>query len=304
VPQNSEIWSSESGFPNVGEVKYSFIKTNGINLNVLETGPKDGEFVLLLHGFPETALLSWSTQLKPLADAGYHVVAPDMRGYNKSDKPQGVGSYAVEVIVEDIVGLLNHFKRDKAAVIAHDWGAAIAWSLAEIHPERVSKLAILNVPHPQVMESYVYSHWSQLRKSWYIFFFQLPELPEWKLSKNNYSSFVSLLAHAGTPGKTFSADVMKRYVQSWSELDSLTAMINWYRAVVRYPLVIPVKNQRILMPTLILWGEHDVALDKEMAILSKPQCDHAELIFLDASHFVQHDRPEETAKHLLNFLKH
>jgi pimeloyl-ACP methyl ester carboxylesterase len=153
------------------------IKTNGITLHVVEAGPVDGPPVILLHGFPE-AWYSWRYHIKSLAAAGYHVLAPDQRGYNLSDKPKGVKAYRLGELALDIVGLLDQIGQPKAVIIGHDWGAAVGWYLATCYPERVEKYIALNVPHPSLMPILLRRYPRQLLKSWYVIFFQLPWLPE------------------------------------------------------------------------------------------------------------------------------
>ncbi|HEX2979920.1 MAG TPA: alpha/beta hydrolase, partial [Anaerolineaceae bacterium] len=121
-----------------------------LRLHAEVAGPVDGPLVVLLHGFPEF-WYGWRNQIAPLAQAGFHVVAPDQRGYNLSDKPAGIGAYHLDALAADVLSILDHFKREQAFVVGHDWGAAVAWHLAIHHPERVERLAILNVPHPGAM---------------------------------------------------------------------------------------------------------------------------------------------------------
>jgi pimeloyl-ACP methyl ester carboxylesterase len=148
----------------------------GVRLHYVEAGPGDGPLVVLLHGFP-AFWYSWRYQLPALAQAGFHVVAPDMRGYNLSDKPSGWRAYEGSLLAGDIDGLIRHFGAERAHVVGHDWGAAVAYSLAMLHPDKVDRLAILNVPHPARLLA-AFRTFKQLKKSWYIFFFQLPSLPE------------------------------------------------------------------------------------------------------------------------------
>jgi len=169
IPQSN--WNPERIIRFPSGARYSFIKVNGAKLNVLEAGPSDGPMVVLLHGFPDTALLSWCHQVDVLSKAGYHVIAPDQRGYNVSEKFEDIKSYHLNELTSDVIGLLDHFAVKKAFVVGHDWGAFVAWSVALNYPERVEKLVILNVPHPDIFRFYVFTNLAQLRKSWYIFFF-------------------------------------------------------------------------------------------------------------------------------------
>ncbi len=274
--------------------------TNGVNLHVVMAGPSDGPLVLLLHGFPEF-WYGWRRQIPALAAAGYHVWAPDQRGYNRSDKPAGVGAYGIETLAKDIVGLIDASGREQVYLVGHDWGAAVAWWVAGRYPERVKKLAILNVPHPAVMQRTVWEDAEQRKKSWYIFFFQLPWLPEKSLSDNGYTNAIRALKGSSRRG-TFSDDDLIAYRQAWSQPGALTGMLNWYRAAVRNQGT-GVGLGRIRVPTLMIWGANDVALSRTMAQPSIDLCDDGRLVFLEeASHWVQHEEPEMVNRLLLEFL--
>ena len=151
-----------------------FVPANGLRLHLVEAGPEDGPPVVLLHGFPEALWYGWRRQIGPLAEAGFRVIVPDQRGYNTSDKPRGVAAYRVETLAADVAGLLDTLQLERASVVGHDWGAVVAWWLALARPERVSRLAILNVPHPAVMRRHLLSSPRQALRSWYVFFFQVP----------------------------------------------------------------------------------------------------------------------------------
>jgi pimeloyl-ACP methyl ester carboxylesterase len=282
-----------------------FVKTNGIKLHVIFAGPEDGKTVLLLHGFPE---FWWGChrQVEPLAESGCRVIVPDQRGYNLSDKPWGVSAYHISTLAKDIIGLIMAESREKAVVIGHDWGAAIAWHLATYFPERVEKLGILNVPHPAVMVQTLRTSFTQLRKSWYMFFFQIPQLPEWTLGRKDARGLSKLLMRSGKPG-TFSEADLVRYRGAWTQPGALTGMINWYRSAVRNrfwsSLAASPPMPRIRVPTMILWGVKDVALSSEMAQPSLDLCDEGKLIFFDDStHWVQHDEAQKVTEHLLDFV--
>jgi len=274
--------------------------TNGVNLQVVMAGPKDGPLIILLHGFPEF-WYGWRKQMPALADAGYHVWAPDQRGYNRSDKPAGVDAYTIDTLAADVMGLIEASGRAQVYLVGHDWGAAVAWWVAGKYPERVKKLAILNVPHPAVMRRAVIEDAEQRKRSWYIFFFQLPWLPEQSLRQDNFTNMIRALKGASRRG-TFTADDLAAYRQAWSRPGALTAMLNWYRAAVR--------NQgqgvalgRITVPTLMIWGAQDIALGRTLAQPSIDLCDDGRLVFLEeASHWVQHEEPETVNRLLLEFL--
>jgi pimeloyl-ACP methyl ester carboxylesterase len=283
------------------ELEHQFIRTNGINLHVVFAGPIDGKPVILLHGFPEF-WRGWLKQIKPLAEHGYRVIVPDQRGYNQSDVPASVKAYRLEELCKDIVGIIDHLGYEQAALIGHDWGAAVAWSTALFYPERIERLGILNVPHPEVMFRFLSGNLRQMLKSWYIGFFQIPGLPDWLMSLNHFSGALRALKSSGKAG-TFTNEDMAAYRQAYQNSGGLSGMLNWYRALVRYRPDLP-QNLRLAMPVIILWGKQDIALRPEMADESLAYCDQGERFYFDeATHWVQHDAAEEVTRHLVDFLQ-
>src|SRR5690348_10019785 len=202
-----------------------------IELHAVAAGREDAPVVLLLHGFPEF-WYSWHRQIEPLASAGFRVIVPDQRGYNTSSKPRGISSYALSHLVSDVLAIADQLSQQRIFLAGHDWGAAVAWSVALLHPHRVSKLAILNVPHPSVMRRFLKTNRRQLRRSWYMFFFQLPWLPEAAFRAFHFRLGVRSLVRSSREG-TFSPDDLEQYRAAWSQPGALTAMIHWYRAAFR-----------------------------------------------------------------------
>src|SRR5262249_41021763 len=168
------------------------VSTNGIRLHVVELGPEDGPPVILLHGFPEF-WYGWRYQIGPLADAGFRVLVPDQRGYDASDKPAPVSAYALDTLADDVIGLIESTGRPRVAVVGHDWGGVVAWWAAARPPERVERLAVLNASHPIAFRRHLRSSPRQLRKSWYVFYFQLPWLPEAMFRRRNWRSLTETL---------------------------------------------------------------------------------------------------------------
>ena len=283
-------------------VQSQFVQTNNIKLHVMTDGPENGTSVVLLHGFPEF-WYGWRKQIPALTSAGFRVIVPDQRGYNLSDKPRGVAAYDVGVLARDVIGLFDHFNIQKARLVGHDWGAAVAWTVAIQFPERLEKLSILNVPHPDVMTRFVLGNSVQRRKSWYVFFFQLPFV-EWLLSRNNFRNLERVLV--GRRG-SFTAEDFVEYKKAWSQPGALTGMLNWYRAAVRRGLRAAFTKsapRRVTVPTLMLWGKRDLALSFEMAQPSIELCERGELVsFNRATHWVQHDAADEVNQKLIEFLK-
>ena len=284
-----------------------FIQTNNITLHVMTDGPENGTPIVLLHGFPEFHY-GWKNQIPALVEAGFRVIVPDQRGYNLSDKPKGISAYDVDMLAKDIVGLVDHFGIQKARLVGHDWGAVVAWTVAINHSERVEKLAILNVPHPDVMTDFVLNNPAQRKKSWYVFFFQIPWFVEWTLSKNNFEYLARMLTRSGRKNTFTEADVAE-YKKAWSQKGALTGMLNWYRAAMHRGLHSAFSRKksparRVHVPTIMLWGKRDVALSSEMAQPSINLCDQGELTFFEKStHWVQHDASEEVNQKLIEFLR-
>ena len=261
------------------------IQTNGITLNVACDGPASGPLVILLHGFPEF-WYGWRAQIPTLAAAGFRVLAPDLRGYNLSDKPRGLSAYRADVVADDVVGLIDSSGRERATIVGHDWGGAIAWTIAMRSPERVSQLIVLNCGHPAAMMKRIATDPRQLLRSWYIFALQLPALPEGVLRAKNFRTLVRGLRGSSRPG-TFSDADMARYREAWSHPGALTAMIAYYRAALRRRP--PASSSRVTVPTHIVWGTGDRFLRRELANDSLRYCDRGRATYLDASHWVQHE---------------
>ena len=276
------------------------VATNGVRLRVLQEGPADGPLAILLHGFPEHSG-AWTVQSALLARAGYRVWAPDQRGYGGSDKPERVADYALDVLAADVVGLIGAAGRDHAVLVGHDWGAAVAWWVAARHPDRVTKLVAINVPHPAAMRAFVGRSLAQLRKSWYILAFQIPLLPEALASRHGYRFLARALTSSSRPG-TFGEDDLAAYCRAWAQPGAMRSMLDWYRAMLRHPP--DMADARITVPTLLLWGVHDVALERALAQRSIDLCDDGRLTYFeDATHWVHHEEPERVHRAIAGFLE-
>jgi len=273
-------------------VEHFDVKAGDVRLHCAAIGPRDGPLVLLMHGFPE-CWLSWRYQLPALAAAGFRAVAPDLRGYGGSDKPSGVAAYRIELLVRDASELIAALGRDRADVVGHDWGAHIAWHLAMWHPQRVRRLAILNLPHPARMWRGLRTL-RQLRKSWYMFFFQLPLLPEWLMSPRRLRRALRY-----TPARRGAYDeaVIEAIVAA---VGDRTAPINYYRAAARYrsPPWKPVAAE-----TLVIWGERDPWLGAELAEPDPRRVPRVRVERIaEASHWVHADAPGRVNELLISFL--
>ncbi|HEY5192936.1 MAG TPA: alpha/beta hydrolase [Solirubrobacteraceae bacterium] len=270
----------------------------GVRLHYVEAG--EGPLVVLLHGFPEF-WYSWRRQIAPLAQAGYHVVAPDMRGYDLSDKPRSWRAYDAGLLADDIAGLIRSFGEKDAYVVGHDWGAAVAYTVAMSHPEVVRRLAILNVPHTARMQE-GFRTLKQLRKSWYMFFFQIPKLPEYLIGRDNFS-FAKRSLRSDSK-EAFSDEDLERYVEAWSQPGALTGMINYYRAALRRsPRKTLAQMRPIEAPTMVIWGMLDRHLGSELAEPAPEWVPNVRMERIpEATHWVQHDAPERVNELLIDFM--
>lgn len=272
-----------------------------VRLHYVEAG--EGPLVVLLHGFPQFHHM-WRLQIPALVAGGFRVVAPDMRGYNLSEKPDGISSYRVGELARDVERLIAERGEEKAAVVGHDWGAIVAWFTAMQHPERVEKLGILNVPHPARFLIEGLTMPKQLLRSSYVFFFQIPRLPEKALSARDFAVLRNgFRRNPARPG-AISAEDAERYVEAMARPGALKAAINYYRALFRYPSETRALLKEVETPTLVIWGEKDVFLSSELAEPSPLWVPNLRTERLpDASHWVAEDRPERVNALLLDFLR-
>ncbi|MFV2014601.1 MAG: alpha/beta hydrolase, partial [Candidatus Heimdallarchaeota archaeon] len=251
------------------EVKFEFIKTNGIKLHVARAGNLEDPLVIFLHGFPEF-WVSFRKQIDAVVNAGYQVMLPDQRGYNLSDKPWRIGSYKLDKIARDIIGLIDQAGKEKAYVVGHDWGAAVTWFMGATFPQRLHKIITLNVPHNSIMRKFIFTNKEQRKKSQYMYDFQWPLIPQFTLRSNGFEKLVNTIQKSSVEG-TFSETDIEEYKLAWKQKRALPCMLNWYRASFRRKLKMP--NRQVIIPNLIIWGERDNFLMKEMAKASLKYCD-------------------------------
>jgi len=282
------------------EYEELFFENDGVRLHAVAAGPELGPVVVLLHGFPEF-WYGWRNQIGPLAAAGFRVVALDQRGYNLSDKPPAVSDYAVPLLARDVLAIADQLGCERFCLAGHDWGAAVAWTVALQYPQRLHKLAIINVPHPAVMMHTLRTNPRQWLRSWYILFFQLPWLPETAFSAFNFSLGERSLLRSSRPG-AFTVEDLDLHRAAWSQPGAVRATINWYRTFARHrPRM---ADPQVHTPTRILWGKQDKFLLPEMAEDSLRYCDSAELTYFpEATHWVQHEEAESVNRLLLEFFK-
>ena len=275
-----------------------------VRLHCVEAG--EGPLVVLLHGFPEF-WYGWRLQIPALARAGFRVVAPDMRGYNLSSKPEGVAAYDADHLSGDVRDLIHERGADRALLAGHDWGAAVAWITAINHPDVVERLAIVNVPHPRKFLRHLRQSPKQVARSWYMFFFQIPWLPERAARAGDYRLFRRWAFGTARRPDVFSAEDLDRYAEAWSQPGALTAMINYYRAALRQsPRRADARLARpVQAPTLVIWGERDSYLVPELAEPDRRDVPNLEGVvrFPEASHWVQHEEPERVSELLIDFFR-
>jgi pimeloyl-ACP methyl ester carboxylesterase len=276
-----------------------FIQTNNIQLHYVSQG--QGKLMLFLHGFPEF-WYSWRHQI-PEFSQQYKVVALDLRGYNESDKPTESEAYSMTELMKDIEGVIKGLGHDNCILVGHDWGGAIAWSFAYNYPNMVEKLIVLNLPHPAKFSQGLKT-FQQLFKSWYVFFFQIPFLPEWLIQLNDYKIIETALAGMAIDKTAFSQADLEAYKDAAAKRGALTAMINYYRSTFQEFLNQSNDDWIILeTPTLMIWGENDTALGKELTYGTEEFVRDLTIKYIpNCSHWVQQERPELVNQYIWEFL--
>jgi pimeloyl-ACP methyl ester carboxylesterase len=284
--------------PDIWAHGYALI--DGLRLHYVEAGT--GPPVILLHGFPEF-WYSWRRQIPALANAGFHAVAPDLRGYNRSDKPRGIEAYRLGRLVDDVAGLIGHTGATRAVVAGHDWGGVIAWGLAMRRPDLVDRLIILNAPHPAAFFRELRRP-AQLLKSWYVCFFQVPWLPESIFRAGDFALLERTLRRDPVQPGAISPEDIACYKRALRRPGALTAAINYYRAAFRQRRVLRPSVRPIDTPTLLIWGERDRYLGIRLLDGLEPWVPHLHISRLaDASHWVQQEAPDQVNRLMIEFLQ-
>ncbi len=287
------------------EIRHGYAQVGDVRLHYAECGAGD-RLVVLLHGFPE-CWYSWRKQLPALGER-YRVVAPDMRGYNQSDKPGRVEDYRMSRLVDDVTGLIRHFGASEAAVVGHDWGGAVAWAVAQHYPDYVWKLASLQTPPSAVWARNLTL--KQFLRSWYMLFFQLPAIPEWWIARDDLAGLAKAFRSTSRPG-TFTDEDIAVYKSAMREPGALTAAINYYRANFRsffgrgFGDREIKTHERVRVPTLFVYGERDFAILPETVagIADYVDAPYTELRLGRSNHWVQQESPAEVNAALLRFLE-
>jgi pimeloyl-ACP methyl ester carboxylesterase len=287
-------------------IRHGYAQIGGVRLHYAERG-SGGRLVILLHGFPE-CWYSWRHQLTALGE-NFHVVAPDMRGYNLSDKPARVEDYKIDLLVDDVLGLVRHFGEREAAIVGHDWGAGVAWAVAQRYPEYVWKLVAMQVPPMKAWRDNMTLR--QALSSWYMLFFQLPRLPEWLMSAKDYAFVERIFKKTVARKGAFTDTDIAFYKKALSEPGALTAAINYYRANV-FSMFMKRRRRddeelsggRIRVPTLFIYGEKDHAVMPETVRNLKDYIDapYREVRIGTSAHWVQNEAVPEVNAALQSFL--
>jgi len=283
-------------------LEFRVFHINGVALHVVLAGSASAKPLVFLHGFPEF-WFAWRHQIDHFASSGYRVIIPDQRGYNLSEKPAGIASYSIDLLAKDVVGVLDTVTDSKAFIVGHDWGAIVAWYLAARYSERVRRTAMLSVPHPRIVIKNLIRNPTQLRRSWYLLFFQLPWLPERMLRGRDWAPLVQALRDTSPRGVFSDAD-LEQYKESWSRKGALTAMLNWYRAALLSPskLAVDPEASRVKVPALLILGKNDQFAGEAMARESLQYCDDGHLEMLEtAGHWIHHEEPTQVNTLLSQF---
>ena len=277
-----------------------YIITNGINLHYVTQG--EGSLMLLLHGFPEF-WYSWRHQIPEFA-RDYKVVALDLRGYNESDKPKQIEAYRMEELLKDVEGVIRGLGYESCILVGHDLGGAIAWSFAYAYPDLVDRLIVMNLPHPaKFMEGLKTPQ--QLLRSWYMFLFQLPWLPELLLQLNDYQAIKSIFAGTAIDKTAFSPTDIEAYKDAAAKRGALTAMLNYYRNIFQSLFNDKPREWGVLnIPTLMIWGEEDTALGKELTYETEKLVNSLQIKYIpNCSHWVQQEQPQLVNQYMREFLQ-
>ncbi|HNP71422.1 MAG TPA: alpha/beta hydrolase [Kouleothrix sp.] len=288
------------------DFEHHYVSVNRIRMHYAAAG-HGPELLVMLHGFPE-CWWSWRHQLALFRDtpelaARYTAVAPDLRGYNETDRP--TWGYELDVLVQDVVELIRALGHRRATIVGHDWGGNIAWSLAIARPELVVRLAALNIPHPALFARAITSNWRQLLRSWYILFFQLPLLPELAIRANGYEFIERVFVDTAVDKSRFTTEDIRIFKSAMAAPGAATAAVNYYRALVRVGArgLFRGTGMRVHAPTLMLWGEQDIALGKELTYGTEEFVPDLRIRYMpNSSHWVQQDQPELVNEYLRAFL--
>jgi pimeloyl-ACP methyl ester carboxylesterase len=261
----------------------------------------DERLIVLLHGFPE-CWYSWRLQLVALAQHAT-VIAPDMRGYNETEKP--AWGYTVDVLAQDVAELIRALGRRRAVLVGHDWGGAAAWALALAYPQRVERLAVLNMPHPALLERAIGRNWRQMLRMWYVGLFQLPWLPELMLRHDHFRAIERIIRGTSIDTTYMTDEDMRFFRQAAARPGALRAMLAPYRAMLRsHTMLTGRASWQVQAPTLLIWGEQDIALGKELTYGTERYVPDLRMRYVaNCGHFVHQEQPWLVNRLLVDFLQ-
>ena len=285
-------------------IRHETLDCGGVKLHCAVVGDAGRPLMLFLHGFPEF-WAAWRTPMAYFAERGWLCVAPDLRGYNLSDKPEGVEPYKAKHLISDVLALGAHYSKDKFVLVAHDWGGAVAWGVAIGHPQRLSRLVMINSPHPYLFWRELSNNAAQQKASEYMNVFRLPKA-ERVLSENGYARLLGAFTHLSEAWRA-------ELVAAWSQPGALTGGLNYYRASPLYPptaddpgakkLTFKPADFMVRVPALVLWGDRDTAL-LTGCVEGLEQCvpDLKVVRAADASHWIVHEKPDLVCGEIENFV--
>lgn len=284
--------------------EHATVPTSTLRFHVVRKG--DGPPVLMLHGFPEH-WFAWRYQIDALAGAGFRAIAPDLRGYNLTERPPNKIDYSMDHLCADVDALIDAHGGGPVHLVAHDWGGGVAWIYAARKPERLRSLSIMNAPHPRVFLRHVLTNPRQMLRSWYMLFFQIPRVPEWFFLRDPGKETEKMFRGWARRKEMFPDEVIAKFRDAMTQPGALTAGINWYRAV------LPDRKSfrevrgfpKIRVPTLVIWAGNDRALGPELVDDIDKQIDAPCRLHRipGCSHWVQQEEPEEVNRVLIEFLR-
>jgi epoxide hydrolase 4 len=276
---------------------HRYLSANDVTFHYVTKG--EGELMLMLHGFPEF-WYSWRHQIAEFSH-NYKAVALDLRGYNESDKPKAQDAYRLSVLLEDIKGMIKGLGYERCVLVGHDWGGAIAWTFAYAYPQLVKRLIVLNLPHPAKFSEGLRTL-PQLLKSWYILLFQVPVFPEWLLSQNDYRLLIGILTQTAVNPDAFPPEAIEAYRTAAAKPGAVTAMLNYYRNLWGSNFL-QESWDVLYVPTLMIWGENDVALGKELTLGTQDYVKDLEIRYIsNCGHWVQQEQPQLVNQYIREWL--
>ncbi len=289
-------------------LNHDYSEVNGVRLHYVASGA--GKLLMFVHGFPEF-WYEWKQQLEEFGK-DYFAVAPDMRGYNLSSKPEGVEHYQVPLLIEDLRALAHALGYEKFTLVAHDWGGAVAWAFAIAHPECLDNLIIINAPHPAVFQRELRNNPAQQKASAYMLTFRSPQAEE-ILSANNYAALVQVVMGWGLKQGHFTEADKDAYIEAWSQPGALTGGLNYYRAARVGPateedkevkaFMTGAQSLKVKVPTLVIWGEKDTALlPGNLDGLEEYVPDLTVKRIPDGTHWVVHEQPDLVNGYIREFI--